>query len=481
MNLRFTMTALAAALLASACTLEPRYQRPAAPVAAAYPDAGTGAASTPAAADLGWRDFFADPRLQKLVEIALANNRDLRVSMLNVEAARAQYRIQRAELLPAIAGTGTGSGQRTPDDLTSNPDHNVSHNYSVGVGFTSYELDLFGRVRSLKREALETYLGYEETRRSAQITLVAEVANAYLSWLADQELLRVTQDTFDSQQQSFALTQKSFDAGAVGALDLRQAQTALETARANLAQYQRQATLDRNALVLLLGVPALPADLPQGRDLDTQELLTELPAGLPSEVLARRPDVLAAEHDLRAANANIGAARAAFFPRITLTGSYGTASSEFRGLFDAGSDAWSFAPTITVPIFSGGANRAGLDLATVQKNIYVAQYERTIQNAFREVADALGSRATLDAQLAAQQTLLEASGESYRLAELRFRAGVDSYLTTLDAQRSLYAAQQGYVSIKLARLQNLVTLYKALGGGWNESTAAQPGAGPAAP
>ncbi|MFT4046182.1 MAG: AdeC/AdeK/OprM family multidrug efflux complex outer membrane factor [Solimonas sp.] len=473
MHKRFTMAAAAAAALASACTLEPHYRRPDAPVAAGYAAAASEVPAQQAAADIGWREFFADPRLQKLIEVALANNRDLRVSMLNVEAARAQYRIQRADLLPTISGSATGTGQRTPDDLTYYPDHNVSHDYSVGVGFTSYELDLFGRVRSLKRQALESYLNYEETRRSAQLTLVAEVANAYLTWLSDQELLRMTQDTFDSQQQSFDLTQKSFDAGTIDALDLRQAQTTLETARANLAQYKRQVAQDRNALVLLLGVPSLPADLPPGRDLDTQELLTELPAGVPSDVLTRRPDVLAAEHSLIAANANIGAARAAFFPSITLTGSYGTASSEFKGLFDAGSDAWTFTPTINVPIFNAGALRANLDLAKVQENIDVSQYEKAVQTAFREVSDALAARATLDDQLAAQQKLLEASSESYRLADMRFRAGVDSYLTTLDAQRSLYAAQQAYVSIKLARLQNLVTLYKALGGGWNEHTVAQ--------
>jgi multidrug efflux system outer membrane protein len=475
MNKLFVMSAVAATVLASACTLEPRYQRPDAPVASGYP-AAPGAGTQTAAADIGWRDFFADPRLQKLVEIALANNRDLRVSVLNIEAARAQYRIQRADLLPAINGSGTGTGQRTPDDLTSDPSHNVSHNYSVGVGFTSYELDLFGRVRSLNHQALETYLGYEETRRSAQIALVAEVANAYLSLLSDQALLQMTQDTFDSQQNSYDLTQKSFDAGTIGALDLRQAQTALETARANLVQYRRQVALDRNALVLLIGLPSLPADLPQGRDLDTQELLTDLPAGVPSEVLTRRPDVRAAEHSLIAANANIGAARAAFFPRITLTGSYGTASSEFKGLFDSGSDAWSFTPTITVPIFNGGANIANLDLAKVQKNITVAQYEKSVQTAFREVADALDSRGTLDEQLAAQQKLLEATSESYKLADMRLRAGVDDFLSVLDAQRSLYSAQQGYIAIKLSRQQNLVTLYKALGGGWNERTIAQNGA-----
>ncbi|WP_028008481.1 efflux transporter outer membrane subunit [Solimonas flava] len=474
-----TLAAIAAAAALSACTLEPRYQRPDAPVAAAYPDAPAAAAQT-VAADLGWRDFFADARLQKLIEIALANNRDLRVAVLNIEAARAQYRIQRADLLPSVDASGYETAQRTADDFTSAGQPNTTHTYSAGLGITAYEFDLFGRVRSLSRGALQQYLGTEETRRSTQIALVAEVANAYLSQLADQALLRMTEETFASRQSSYDLTRRSFEAGAASALDLRQAQTALETARANLAQYRRFVALDQNALLLLLGVPALPAELPPARDLDTQQLLAELPAGVPSEVLTRRPDVLAAEHSLIAANANIGAARAAFFPRITLTGSYGTMSTQFDGLFDSGTRAWSFTPTITLPIFSGGANLANLDLAKTQKNIYVARYEQAIQTAFREVADGLVARGTLDEQLAAQQTLVEATQASYQLADLRFRAGVDDYLAVLDAQRSLYAAQQSYISTKLARLQNLVTLYKALGGGWNERTLAQGGGAAAA-
>ncbi|WP_020648115.1 efflux transporter outer membrane subunit [Solimonas variicoloris] len=462
-----SLVAIAATAALAACTLEPRYQRPDAPVAAAYP------AAPAAAADLGWRDFFADARLQKLIEIALANNRDLRVAVLNIEAARAQYRIQRADLLPALDASGYETAQRSADDFTAAGQPNTTHTYRAGLGITAYEFDLFGRVRSLSRSALQQYLGTEETRRSTQIALVAEVANAYLSQLADQALLRMTEDTFASRQSSYDLTRRSFEAGAASALDLRQAQTALETARANLAQYRRFVALDQNALLLLLGVPALPAELPPARDLDTQQLLAELPAGVPSEVLTRRPDVLAAEHSLMAANANIGAARAAFFPRITLTGSYGTMSTQFDGLFDSGTRAWSFTPTITLPIFSGGANLANLDLAKTQKNIYVARYEKAIQTAFREVADGLVARGTLDEQLAAQQTLVEATQASYQLADLRFRAGVDDYLAVLDAQRSLYAAQQSYIATKLARLQNLVTLYKALGGGWDERGAAQ--------
>ncbi len=285
--------------------------------------------------------------------------------------------------------------------------------------------------------------------------------------LADQELLRLTQNTLDSQQGSFKLTQMSYDGGIATGLDLRQAQVSVETARANLAQYTRQVAQDQNALVQLIGAP-LPADLPSGSGLDEQQLLADLSAGLPSDLLTRRPDILAAEHNLLAANASIGAARAAFFPSITLTGSYGTASSQLSGLFDHGSTAWTFSPQISVPIFNAGANIANLDLANIEKNIYIAQYQQTIQTAFREVSDALAGRGTLDSQIAADQALVDATSDSYKLSDMRFRNGVDNYLSVLDSQRSLYSAQQTLISVKLARLQNLVTLYKALGGGWSE-------------
>lgn len=474
-----TLAAVAATAALAACSLEPRYDRPDAPVATAFPQVPAPGGAYSAAADIGWRDFFADARLQKLVELALANNRDLRVAVLNIEAARAQFRIQRADLLPRVDAGASETAQRVPDAFTAPGQPNTTHTYSAALGITAFELDLFGRVRSLSHSALQQYLSVEETRRSAQIALVAEVASAYLSELTDQALLQMTADTLDTQQSSYDLTRRSFEAGIASALDLRQAQTALETARANLAQYRRLVAQDHNALLLLLGVPALPADLPAPHSLDAQELLTELPAGLPSEVLIRRPDVRAAEHRLIAANANIGAARAAFFPRITLTGSYGTMSTQFDDLFDSGTRAWSFTPAISVPLFTGGANRANLDLAETLKDINVAQYEQAIQTAFREVADALVAHGALDEQLSAQQALVEATQDSYRLAEMRFRAGVESYLTVLDAQRSLYAAQQSYLTTKLARLQNLVTLYKALGGGWNEQTlAAAPAAAP---
>jgi outer membrane protein, multidrug efflux system len=479
--------AIALLIGSGGCTMEPSYRRPEAPVTEAWPDSTSAGAwdviaargTARAAADIGWRDFFIDARLQALIELALQHNPDARIAALNIAAARAQYRIQRADLFPSIAATGLEQVEQYPPAVLgiaaassgsivgSSSTNSTFRYFETGIGFTSYEIDLFGRLRSLNHERLQQYFGFVETRRSTQITLVAEVANAYLTQLADQELLRITAETLSSQQDSYRLTQQSYEGGIATALDLRQAETSVDIARANLAQYGRQVMQDQNALVLLLGTP-LPGDLPRGAGLDEQQLLADLPAGMPSDLLVRRPDILAAEHNLIAANASIGAARAAFFPSITLTGTYGTASTQLSGLFDPGSTAWTFSPQINLPIFAAGAHVAALDLAKVQKNINIVQYEQAIQTAFREVADALAGRGTLDSQIAADQALLEATSESYRLSEMRFRDGVDDYLGVLDSQRSLYTAQQTLVGVKLSRLQNLVTLYKALGGGWNE-------------
>jgi multidrug efflux system outer membrane protein len=409
------------------------------------------------------------------------------VAELNIAAARAQYQIQKASLFPAISADGLGEFEKYPSSVAelatsgaatsgssaavpSTKGGTVFRYFDAGVGFTAYELDLFGKIRSLDHERLQQYLGYVETRRSAQISVVAEVASAYLTLLADQSLLQITRDTLKSQQDSLSLIQMSFDGGIATALDLNQAKTTVATAQANLAQYERQVAQDQNALVLLLGVP-LPDGLPAGADLDSERLLTDLPAGMPSAVLTHRPDILAAEHDLIAANANIGAARAAFFPSISLTGNFGTASTQLSGLFGRSSTAWTFTPQISLPIFAGGANVAGLHLAKTQRDILTTQYEQSIQSAFREVADALIGRATLDRQLAANQALVDASAESFRLSSMRFSNGVDNYLGVLDSQRLLFSAQQSLVNVKLARLQNLVTLYKALGGGWRERSA----------
>jgi multidrug efflux system outer membrane protein len=483
-------------LYLAGCTLEPHYQRPQPPVTPQWPalpqpsaaPAGDSAGSPApdaqrSAAQIGWREFFTDPKLQTLIEQALHYNYDAQIATLNIAAARAQYQIQRADLFPKISATATETVEKFPSAVAplasgagggtgvggigAASGSGVFRFFDVGIGFTSYELDLFGRIRSLNHAKLQQYLGYVETRRSTQISVIAEVANAYLTWLADQKLLRITEDTLNSQQESLKLIRMSFDGGVATALDLHQAETTVATAQANLAQYRRQVAQDQNALVLLLGAP-LPNEFVADVELDEETLLTDLPAGVPSDVLVQRPDILAAEHNLIAANANIGAARAAFFPSILLTGSYGTASTQLSGLFKQGSTAWTFSPQISLPIFAGGANVASLDLAKVQKNILVVQYEQAIQSGFREVADALAGRATLDSQVAADTALVQASSESFRLSNMRFTGGVDNYLGVLDSQRLLYTAQQSLVSVKLARLQNLVTLYKALGGGWYE-------------
>jgi multidrug efflux system outer membrane protein len=467
------------ATLVGACTLEPHYQRPPPPV----PALQGGTASDAIAADIGWREFFPDPQLQQLIALALEQNRDLRVAALNVQSAQAQYRIQRAELFPTVDASGVEQVQHIPIKvLTSGlppallggaplPIGGVTeHTYNVGVGFTSYELDLFGRIRSLSHAALQQYFSSGETRRSVQLTLVAEVATAYLTVQTDQTLLDITRDTLKSQEDSYALTQKQFSGGTTTELALRQAETTVDTARANLAQYTRQLAQDRDALQLLLGAP-IPEGIDFSGGLDRGNVVAELTEGIPSDVLVRRPDVLAAEHQLMAANAEIGAARAAFFPAISLTGNFGTESTQLSGLFKGGSRAWSFSPQISVPIFAGGANVANLQATKFARETAVAQYEKAIQTAFREVADALVARGTLDEQLAAQQALVDASAVAYRLADMRYRGGVDSYLTALVAQVSLYSAQQQLQTVRLLRLQNLVTLYKALGGGLREHTA----------
>jgi multidrug efflux system outer membrane protein len=463
--------------------------QPASPSDAPTPTTGPVAAAKSADAT-GWRDFFTDPRLQGLIEIALANNRDLRVAVLNVEAAQAQYRSIRADLFPQINASGNGEFEGLPKSTTipvgsgqgssgsssassyqaTSSSGGVYRYYTAGIGFTSYELDLFGKVQSQTRQQFEQYLGTAETRRSSQISLIAQVADAYLTLLADQELLRLTRDTLDSQSKSYALTEATLTNGTGTALTLAQAETSVDTARANLEQYQRQVAQDENALTLLLGQP-LPADVGEGRSLNDEAFLASLPAGLPSDLLTSRPDIMAAEHNLQAANANIGAARAAFFPSIALTASGGVASNQLSTLFTAGSRTWSFAPQISIPLFTAGQNEANLDLAKTQTSIQVATYEKTIQTAFQEVSDALAARETYVRQIKAQQDLVAAYGNSYRLSDLRFRTGVDNYLSTLDSQRSLYAAQQALVTLRQAELTNLVSFYKALGGGWLEHTA----------
>ncbi|KGV97388.1 outer membrane protein oprM [Burkholderia pseudomallei ABCPW 30] len=475
--------AVAAAFFAAGCTLAPRYERPAAPVSGAFPADGVYAAQPgaapgarsangQAAVDIGWREFFVDPRLQRLIEIALKNNRDLRVSVLNVEASRAQYQITRAGLFPTLSGTGTGTIQRTPAGVSITGQPLISRTYNVGVS-ASWELDLFGRVQSLKDQALAQYFATAQARKAAEISLVASVADQYLTLLSTDDLLQVTQNTLKSARASYDLTKLQFDNGTGSELDLRQAQTVVETALASQQAQARARAQALNALVLLIGEP-LPDDLPAGLPLNAQNLLTDIPAGLPSDLLTRRPDIMQAEETLRAANANIGAARAAFFPKISLTSAFGTASPTLGGLFKAGTAAWSFAPNIALPIFEGGQNIANLDLAHVQKRIEIANYEKAIQSAFREVSDGLAARGTYDQQIAALERNEHAQQRRYDLSDLRYKNGVDSYLSVLTAQTDLYSAQQQLISARLARWTNLVDLYRALGGGWLERAGETP-------
>lgn len=464
-RLRITTIALAA-MLAGGCSLIPEYQRPAAPVPAAFPNAPSKAATgAPQADALAWRDYFADARLRQLIELALTSNRDLRVAALNIERARAQYGIQRAALFPAIGATGAENAQRLPGDLRQGGEAGISRQFSATLGFSAYELDFFGRVRSLEEQALEQYLATEEARRSAQIALVAEVANTWLTLAADRERLALARSTYGTRQKSYDLTRRSFDAGAVSALDLRQAETLLEGARADVARYTALVAQDGNALALVVGAPLPEETLPE-KLTDALTTVAELPAGVPSEVLVRRPDILQAERALRAANASIGAARAAFFPSITLTAAAGTASASLDGLFQGGSGTWSFLPQIRIPIFEGGRLQASLDAAEIQRDINVAQYEKAIQSAFREVADGLAVRATVTEQLDARRKLVAATAETYRLSDARYRAGVDSYLGLLDAQRALYGAELDLIGVRLSEASSRVALYKALGGGW---------------
>jgi len=494
---RFAVLLVATAL--TGCSLDPDDARGPAPIAAQYPVGPAyqpdGGGADRNADKIGWRDFFTDQRLQALIALAIANNRDLRIAALNVGIAQAQYRVQRADLFPSIAATASGDYEQLPasttvpttsssgtvsagtatgstQNLTGGAAGHQMYRYtSVGVGFTSYELDLFGRLQSLTRAEFELYLGQEEKRRSAQITLVAEVATDYLTLLADQELLRLSEDTLASQVDSLRLTKMMLAGGDTTLLSVRQIEQQVDTASANCALYTRQVAQDENALTLLLGA-AIPADLPPGNGLDGQRLLADLPAGLPSDLLTRRPDILAAEHTLQSDNANIGAARAAFFPSITLTASDGVASNSFNHLFSGGATTWLFSPQINLPIFTWGKNQGNLDVAKLTREQDLASYDKAIQTAFREVSDGLAARGTYGRQLQAEQALAEAASDSYRLAMMRFHAGLDTFLTALDSQRTLYSAQQDLVTIRQAQLTNLVTLYKVLGGGWTTADGA---------
>ena len=471
MNKRFiksprrpALTSLMAAMALAGCSFIPVYERPATPVADTFvPTLHNAAASDRAdttAADLQWQDFFKDARLKRLIELSLQNNRDLRVAVLAIEQTRAQLQVRRADELPTVnAGI---SGTRGPASSGA-----IASTYTAGLSVTAYELDFFGRIRALSQTAQAQLLGSQEARKTVQISLIASVANTYLNLLADDELLRVTREALATRQESLRLMQLKFDNEAASKVDLSQTQSLLEGAKVALAQGMRQRAQDENALVLLLGQP-LPPDLPPGLPITSQGLLPDLPAGIPSEILTRRPDIRQAEQQLLANNANMGVARAAFFPRITLTGSAGVVSSDLDTLFSNGTTAWTFVPQLLLPIFDYGRNSANLESAKVAREIAVAQYEKAVQTGFREVADGLAGRATLGEQLRAQNGQLAAEQTRMQLTDLRFKHGAASAFEVLDAQRSLFAAQQAAVQVQVQQVQNLVTLYKVLGGGWKE-------------
>ncbi len=497
MNSKCVLALLAATALAG-CNLAPKYVRPIGAVPAALPQGGVypaAATDAPDVTKIGWRTFFTDERLRSTIALGLENNRDLRVAAANVLQARARYRVSRADLVPSTtlsgsgtytnniqgaagalggaagggtagggAGAGAGAGGGAGVGTGVGGASSNLEFYSVNAGFSAFELDLFGRVRNLNRAALEQYFATEEAQRATRISLIAEIATAWLTLASDQDQLRISQESLKSFEQSLELTRAQFRIGVASELEARQAETTYQTARNDIAVLKTRVAQDRNALDLLVGAPTTDALLPQGLG-NGDAALQVLPAGVASDVLLRRPDVLQAEHQLIAQNANIGAARAALFPRISLTATLGTISSALSGLFAGGSFTYTGAPSVSLPLFDGGRLRGNVDLARAQQQSAVATYEKTVQTAFREVADALAQRGTIDEQIAAQTARTEAANVAFRISDARYRAGVDSFLTTLDSQRNLYAAQQQLVTTRLSRGSNLVELYRSLGGG----------------
>ncbi|MBD9629268.1 efflux transporter outer membrane subunit [Pseudomonas sp. PDM19] len=461
----FTVSSLLLAMVLAGCSMAPTYERPEAPVAQSW--SGPAAQPGAAASNLDWQSFIVDSELRELVNVALDNNRSLRQTLLDIEQARAQYRIQRADRVPGLNGAANGNRQRLPADLSNSGSSAVSSSYQVGLALPEYELDLFGRVKSLTDAALEQYLSTEEAARSARIALIAEVSQAYLTYDGAQRRLQLTEQTLASREDSLSLISQRRTAGAATALDYQEALGLVEQSRAELESNARQKQQALNALVLLLGTSDAAKRIPQVPQ-DKPMLIQDIAPGTPSELIERRPDILAAEHVLKARNADIGAARAAFFPRISLTGSFGTSSAEMSGLFDGGSRSWSFVPTLSLPIFDAGRNSANLDLAKVRKDSAVAAYEGTTQTAFREVADALAATDTLRREEAARRALANTTNETLKLAKARYEGGVDSHLRYLDAQRSNFVNESAYIETSTQRQIALVDLFRALGGGWGK-------------
>jgi multidrug efflux system outer membrane protein len=460
--------AITLSLALAACDMAPKYVRPELPVPAGTPQGDAYAANNGAGAivpaDTAWRDFFTDARLARVIETALANNRDLRIALANVEQARAQYKVQRADLLPTVAGTGTATYSEQPLVQFGQSQRLNTDVYQAQLGISSWEIDLFGRVRNLTKASQEQYFASVETRNAAQTALIAETANAWLTMAADQERLRIARDLEQAFGKTLQLNKARFDRGIASELEVRQAQTSYDGARSDIAAATTLVAQDQNALNLLAGTTVPAADLPNSLE-QKDATLDNLPANISSDVLLRRPDIASAEHNLLGANANIGAARAAFFPTISLTAALGTVSLGLSGLFKSGSDTWSVAPSATLPIFDFGRNKGNLRYARATYDVMLATYEKSVQTGFREVADALARRGTMTQQVEAQTSQRDSARVAYTLSEARFRAGVDSFLTTLDSQRSLYSAEQSLVGTRLTRATNMVELYRAMGGG----------------
>ncbi len=465
-----------ALLVLAGCSLAPKYERPAAPVPGVYPGVGAtqavSALPVSASADLGWRDFFRDEQLKALIAFALENNRDLRIAVGRVEEARALFGIQQSERLPTLGIGGNATIQSMPEPLRAGGGNapSVSRVYQAGVGITAFELDFFGRVRNLSEAAYQQYLASEQAQRTVHLALVAQVAESYFRLRATELQRQLVESTLKSRQSSYDLIRQRYDAGVAGALDLNQAKSQLEQSRADLQEILRLEQLAQNALLLVLG--GTPENLPAASTFGHEQLVSGIPVGLPSDLLARRPDIIGAENSLLATNANIGAARAAFFPNISITGVLGFASGAMGGLFSGANRFWTFTPDLKMPLFSGGVV-GQLGLAEARKNMAVSQYEKTIQTAFREVADALAGEATYARQLDALRALETSAAESLKIANLRYENGIDSFLQVQAAEVTLYNAQRTFLQTGLNSLMNRVELYKALGGGWLENTATE--------
>ncbi len=464
-------------IMLGSCTMAPEYKRSEAPVPSRLSDGASykgaeGDGGVTNVSELKWEDFFTDPKLKEVIAVALKNNRDLKLSALNVEKAMAMYGIKRAALLPTVSGSASMTKQHVPADLSSTGKEMTSTQYGANVGIASWEIDFFGRIRSLKDQALEEYMATEQARRGAQISLISSVANAYLALAADKGNLKLATSTLESRQASYHLIERRYQVELATELDLRQAQTQVDAARGDVALYTQLVVQDLNALSLLAGSPVPEELLPE--DLDSVAPPINIFPGLSSEVLLNRPDIIAAEHRLKGAYAYIGAARAACFPSISLTTTVGTASSDLSNLFNSGQGTWSFIPQINIPIFNPGV-WAAVRVSKVEREIALTEYEKTIQEAFREVSDTLAEHGMVDQRLSAQQSLVDAVESSYSLSNQRYSKGVDSYLNVLDAQRSLYTAQQHLISLRLIKISNQIKLYAVLGGGGEEVKEVKPG------